>query len=125
MTFERTSSKPLQPGPMGMTLVHASSVLLLGALLLVAGCDQRSAPTTVEPIAPVPAPSAPVRFRPALPPLSSTTAQVRMTAAAPSPTTEPASPPDDATALCNDGTYSRGRRHPNACVRHGGVARWL
>ena len=108
-----------------MTLVHASSVLLLGALLLVAGCDPRSAPATVEPIAPVPAPSTPVRLNPALPRLSSTTAQVRVTATAPSPTAEPAPPPDDATALCDDGTYSRGRRHPNACARHGGVARWL
>jgi hypothetical protein len=108
-----------------MTLVQASSVLLLGVLLVVAGCDPRSAPATVEPIAPVPAPATPVPLRPALPPLSSSTAQVRMTAAAPDPTVEPATPPDDATALCNDGTYSRGRRHPNACARHGGVARWL
>jgi hypothetical protein len=108
-----------------MIRVHASSVLLLGALLLVAGCEPRSAPATIEPIAPVPAPSTAVRLRPALPPLSSTTAQVRVTAAAASPAAEPASPPDDATALCNDGTYSRGRRHPNACTRHGGVARWL
>jgi len=108
-----------------MTLVQASSLLLLGALLLVAGCDPRSAPATVEPIAPVPAPSTPVPFRPALPQLSSSTAQVRVTPTAPVRTSEPASPPDDATALCNDGTYSTGRRHPNACARHGGVARWL
>jgi serine/threonine-protein kinase len=107
-----------------MTLVHASSVLLLGALLLVAGCDPRSAPASVEPIAPVPASAAPAPPTPAVPRMSSTTAQVRVTAAAPDPAGEPA-PPPGATALCHDGTYSIGRRHPNACARHGGVARWL
>ena len=31
----------------------------------------------------------------------------------------------EATAICNDGTYSAAQRHVGACSRHGGVKQWL
>ena len=35
------------------------------------------------------------------------------------------SPPEGATALCNDGTYSFSRNRRGTCSHHGGVAKWL
>jgi len=35
------------------------------------------------------------------------------------------SPPEGATALCRDGTYSFSRNRRGTCSHHGGVARWL
>lgn len=34
-------------------------------------------------------------------------------------------PPDGATALCRDGTYSFSKNHKGTCSWHGGVAKWL
>jgi hypothetical protein len=31
----------------------------------------------------------------------------------------------NATAQCNDGTYSAAANHSGACSRHGGVAKWM
>jgi hypothetical protein len=113
-----------------MADLRASSGLLLGVLIFVAGCDA-PAPARLEPIAPVPASpvptgTAPVTGRPAAPPVTSTTTRVRVTPTTSVPAAPPApAPPPDATALCNDGTYSFSRRRPNACARHDGVARWL
>ena len=33
--------------------------------------------------------------------------------------------PGNATALCNDGTYSESARHTGTCSHHGGVKEWL
>ena len=47
-------------------------------------------------------------------------------AKAPAPRTAPA-PSDaaDATAQCNDGTYSHAQQHRGACSNHGGVKTWF
>jgi len=37
---------------------------------------------------------------------------------------KPADAPQDATAKCNDGTYSKAVQHAGACSGHGGVADW-
>ena len=33
--------------------------------------------------------------------------------------------PANATAKCNDGTYSASKSHQGACAKHGGIAQWL
>jgi hypothetical protein len=50
--------------------------------------------------------------------LRSTTPRVRPQARKPTA-------PAGATARCRDGTWSKAPRRSGACVRHGGVARWL
>jgi hypothetical protein len=35
------------------------------------------------------------------------------------------SAPDDATAICKDGTYSFSRKRKGTCSHHGGVRKWL
>jgi Protein of unknown function (DUF3761) len=40
-------------------------------------------------------------------------------------TPAPSTAPADATALCNDGTYSHAQHHRGACSHHGGVKQWL
>jgi hypothetical protein len=40
-------------------------------------------------------------------------------------TAAPAGAPADATALCNDGSYSHSQHHRGACSHHGGVKQWL
>jgi len=37
---------------------------------------------------------------------------------------KPTDAPQDATAKCKDGTYSRAAQHRGACSNHGGVAEW-
>ena len=37
----------------------------------------------------------------------------------------PANAPENATALCKDGTYSMSQHRSGTCSRHGGVERWL
>jgi hypothetical protein len=34
-------------------------------------------------------------------------------------------PPDGATGLCKDGTYTMSKTHSGACSSHGGVSKWL
>lgn len=45
--------------------------------------------------------------------------------AAPAPSAAPAGAPKDATALCNDGTYSKSQHRSGTCSHHGGVKQWL
>jgi hypothetical protein len=54
----------------------------------------------------------------------------RSTSAAPAPTeskisARPAGSPADATAQCNDGTYSFAKQHSGACSSHKGVKAWF
>ena len=42
-----------------------------------------------------------------------------------SPTPAPPSPPIEASALCNDGTYSYYDHQSGCCSHHGGVKRWI
>jgi hypothetical protein len=37
---------------------------------------------------------------------------------------KPSDAPQDATAKCKDGTYSKAAQHRGACSNHGGVAEW-
>lgn len=46
-------------------------------------------------------------------------------ASAPASTAAPAGGPSDATAMCNDGTYSHAQHRRGACSRHKGVKQWL
>ncbi len=45
--------------------------------------------------------------------------------ATPAPAAAPAGAPADASALCNDGTYSKSQHRSGTCSQHKGVKQWL
>ncbi|WP_299577587.1 DUF1524 domain-containing protein [uncultured Williamsia sp.] len=85
----------------------------------------RPAPTRTSTATPAPAPTT----RAYVPPPATTPYTP-----APAPAYEPpaqaapdvdASVPSGATAICNDGTFSKSKSRSGTCSRHGGVAKWL
>jgi hypothetical protein len=76
------------------------------------------------------APAASTKPAPAATAAAAPAAPAAKPAAKPAPTTTAAAPapagaPGDATAICNDGSYSHAQHHRGACSKHHGVKQWL